>query len=195
MDEQVNVDALMEFYKDKKWAVDYLIQLKNDLDVLTKMTPYAAVTYIRKAIGYDRYLKEYADARKMQADEFYQILDELLEQVKEYKTFDEMFAGIQVYEEEMTRKRQESKQERRGATLSTLHSAKGLEYDVVFILDANEGYIPHRKSVQIEELEEERRMFYVGMTRAKTFLHIYSVAEIYGKPVEPSRFLGELLEG
>ena len=195
MDEQVNIDALMEFYKDKKWAVDYLIQFKNDLDVLTKMTPYAAVTYIRKAIGYDRYLKEYADARKMQPDEFYQILDELLEQVKEYKTFDEMFAGIQVYEEEMTRKRQESKQERQGATLSTLHSAKGLEYDVVFILDANEGYIPHRKSVQIEELEEERRMFYVGMTRAKTFLHIYSVAEIYGKPVEPSRFLGELLEG
>lgn len=193
MDEQVDFNALLAHYSDKKWAVENLIRFKNDLDVLTKMTPYAAVTFIRKSIGYDKYLKEYAEERKIRVEEFYQVLEEMMEQIKEYTTFEEMFAGIQAYEEALAGNRQERSKEKCGVTLSTMHSAKGLEYDVVFIIEANEDYIPHRKSTQTEELEEERRMFYVAMTRAKTYLHIYSVAEIYGKKAEPSRFLAELL--
>lgn len=193
-DEQVDIETLMEYYEDKKWAVDNLTRFSEDLDTLAGMTPYAAVMYIRKAIGYDKYLKEYADAGNMQAENFYEVLDEFLEQIKEYKTFAEMFAGIQAYEESMEKKMRDTKDEKQGIVLSTLHSVKGLEFDVVCMIDVNEGYIPHKKSTQAEELEEERRMFYVGMTRAREFLHIYSVAEIYAKPVLPSRFLEELMK-
>ena len=59
--------------------------------------------------------------------------------------------------------------------------------------DVNEGVVPHKKAVTREELEEERRMFYVGMTRAKKRLHIYYVKERYHKKMEVSRFLAESL--
>ncbi|MFQ9151680.1 MAG: 3'-5' exonuclease [Blautia sp.] len=66
-------------------------------------------------------------------------------------------------------------------TLTTLHSSKGLEFPVVFIVDINEGTIPHRKATLEADLEEERRMFYVGMTRARERLHLYYAKERYGK--------------
>ena len=77
--------------------------------------------------------------------------------------------------------------------LSTMHGAKGLEYKAVFIIDANEGVTPHKKAVMEDDLEEERRMFYVAMTRAKDFLYIYFAKERYHKPAEMSRFVGEFL--
>ncbi len=193
--EKVDLKELMLFYRDKKWAVDNLIQLSNDLHVLKKMTPYAAAAFIRKAIGYDSYLKEYADYRRIHVDELYQVLDEFSEQIREYRTFEEMFAGIQAYEEKLKENQEERNKQKAGVNLATMHSAKGLEYEAVFILEANEGIIPYKKSSLPEEIEEERRMFYVAMTRARSFLHIYSVSELLGKTVEPSCFLGELLLG
>ena len=121
------------------------------------------------------------------------MLDERLEMVREYRTFDEMFTGIEEYEKQLARQKEQSRENKQGVTLTTMHSAKGLEYDVVFIIEANEGLIPHKRSCQPEELEEERRMFYVAMTRARKHLHIYSLSELFGKAAEPSRFLGELL--
>lgn len=191
--EHVSIDALKEYYEEKQWALDYLDQLEQDLSVIRTMTPYAAVTFIRKAIGYDAYLREYADYRKIKVDELYAVLDELSEQVRPYRTYEQMFDGIAAYEEDLAKRRQETRKQHTGITLSTMHSAKGLEYDAVFVIEANEGYTPHKKSVMPEELEEERRMFYVAMTRARKYLHLYCVAEIFGKPVEPSRFIGELL--
>ena len=63
----------------------------------------------------------------------------------------------------------------------TMHSSKGLEFKVVYILDANEGVTPHHKAVLDADLEEERRMFYVAMTRAKDRLHIFYVNERFHK--------------
>ena len=76
----------------------------------------------------------------------------------------------------------------------TLHGAKGLEFDLVFIPDLNEGLIPYKKAVLEEELEEERRMLYVGMTRAKKELHVSHVKNIWNRHAEPSRFLSEILD-
>ena len=73
----------------------------------------------------------------------------------------------------------------------TMHSSKGLEFRVVYILDANEGITPHHKAVLDQDMEEERRMFYVAMTRAKERLHIYYVKERYHKKKEVSRFVKE----
>lgn len=73
----------------------------------------------------------------------------------------------------------------------TMHSCKGLEFKVVYILDTNEGITPHHKAVLEPDLEEERRMFYVAMTRAKDRLHIFYVKERYHKRQTVSRFVVE----
>lgn len=73
----------------------------------------------------------------------------------------------------------------------TMHSSKGLEFKVVYILDANEGVTPHHKAVLDADLEEERRMFYVAMTRAKDRLHIFYVNERFHKKQTVSRFVEE----
>ena len=77
-------------------------------------------------------------------------------------------------------------------SLATLHSAKGLEYANVHILDVNEELIPYKKAVLDVDLQEERRMFYVGITRAKENLHIHSVKKYNGREIERSRFIEEM---
>ena len=77
--------------------------------------------------------------------------------------------------------------------MTTFHGAKGLEFRVVFVIDANESITPHKKSVLDADLEEERRMFYVALTRAKTYLHVYYVKDRFGKEMSPSRFVSELI--
>mgnify|MGYP000785807241 CR=1 FL=1 len=72
-----------------------------------------------------------------------------------------------------------------------MHCSKGLEYKVVFVVDVCEGVIPYNKAVQDYQIEEERRLFYVGMTRAKESLTICSVKKMRGKEVELSRFIKE----
>lgn len=75
----------------------------------------------------------------------------------------------------------------------TFHGSKGLEFDLVFIPHINRGIIPHKKAVSKEEIEEERRMFYVAMTRAKTEL-VLTCIENEQKPEETrSIFMTELL--
>ena len=76
----------------------------------------------------------------------------------------------------------------------TMHGAKGLEYSAVYIPDACEGVTPHKKAVLEADLEEERRMFYVAMTRAKERLRIYTVKERFGHTMSLSRFVEELMD-
>ena len=93
-----------------------------------------------------------------------------------------------------TRQR-EKEQERKGLRLMTLHGSKGLEFHTVFLIEANEGRIPYQKAEKEQNVEEERRLFYVGMTRAKDVLKITYVKIKNGKEISPSRFVEELFEG
>ena len=77
----------------------------------------------------------------------------------------------------------------------TYHSAKGLEFDEVFLPDCIEGVIPDGRAKKQGELEEERRSFYVALTRARKGIHIYVTKTRYSKKTVPSRFIPELLEG
>lgn len=92
----------------------------------------------------------------------------------------------------MNRQSKENEESKEGVIVSTMHSTKGLEFERVFLPDVNEGVIPHKKSMKEEDVEEERRLFYVGVTRAKKYLHILSVKKLYNKDSRPSRFLVEL---
>lgn len=75
----------------------------------------------------------------------------------------------------MNRQSKENEESKEGVIVSTMHSTKGLEFERVFLPDVNEDVIPHKKSMKEEDVEEERRLFYVGVTRAKKYLHILSV--------------------
>ena len=100
--------------------------------------------------------------------------------------------SIEAYRKELERQQEGRKEKQEGVSLMTMHSSKGLEFRVVFILDANEGITPHHRAQLEADLEEERRMFYVAMTRAKDRLHIYYAGERYHKKQEVSRFVKEI---
>lgn len=188
---EVDFEEIKEYYEDKSWVLERLEQLDYDLSVMGRMSPFAAVNYIRRGIGYEDYLREYAELRKIKPEELLDILDELQESARAYKTFESWFAYMEEYKQEL-KKLAEMDNRKDCVTVATMHSSKGLEYSAVFIIDANEGIAPHKKALLSSDVEEERRLFYVAMTRAKESLYIYSVKERYNKHMQPSRFLEEL---
>lgn len=190
----ISFETLRTYYEDKEWMLDRIDRMEIDLRLLTGMTPYAAVNYIRHGIGYEEYVKEYAAARRMKAEELTELLDEIQQSAKPYRTIEEWFEKIEEYAAKLEEKRSAPKKEEDAIMLATLHGSKGLEFKEVFLVDVNEGNIPYKKASAQADFEEERRLFYVGMTRAKDKLHIFYVKERYGKEQEPSQFLDGLLE-
>jgi DNA helicase-2/ATP-dependent DNA helicase PcrA len=195
-----DLEELKRFYEDKDWMVDRLEQFGEDLKIIATMRPFAAVNFIRRGVGYDDFIQEYSEYRGMRSDDMYEILDELQEEAKSHKNFEAWFAYIQEYREELKKQADKSRQLRAGkeqeedaVMLMTMHGAKGLEFQCVFIPDANEGVTPHNKAVLTADLEEERRLFYVAMTRAKSCLHIYYLKERFNKEMSVSRFVEEIL--
>lgn len=189
---QVSLENLKKYYDDKHWVVERIEQLEYQLNILKRMTPYAAINFIRHGIGYEAYLNEYADFRKIKVEDLYEVLNEMQEGAKDFKTFEAWFAHIEEYTKALNDQTKEQNKISNAVTFTTLHSSKGLEFANVFIIDINEGIIPHRKAILDADMQEERRMFYVGMTRAKEHLHMYSIRERYGKNLMPSVFLENL---
>lgn len=190
---EVEFEALRDYYEDKEWMAARIEQLEYDLSVLAGMGPFAAINYIRRGIGYEDYLKEYADMRRMNTEELFDILDEIQESARDFKTCEEWFAHMEEYTEELKKQAAENKDaDTDSIHIVTMHSSKGLEFQAVFIVDANEGITPHKKAVLEDDIEEERRLFYVAMTRAKEYLYIYSTKERYNKTMKRSRFVDEI---
>lgn len=197
----VDIKELKSFYKDKLWMIDKIEQFEYDLQFLSTLKPFTAIDFIRRGIGYNDYIKEYADYRGIRIDDLINVLDELQEEAKSQKSFDGWFEYIKLYGEELKEQAGKSRAMLNGAgqegdfvTVLTMHGAKGLEYTCVFIPDANEGVIPHSKAVLDDDIEEERRMFYVAMTRAKEYLHISYVKERFNKKTDMSCFLHEIIK-
>lgn len=191
LDKQITFELLYDYYEDKEWMCDRLEQMETDLRVVSRLAPYGALQYIRNSIGYEEYLREYALSRRIKVEELLQIYDELSESAHNFKTLAEWENHIREYRESLQQQRKREK-DPNSVMISTLHASKGMEYDIVFILDINEGIIPYQKAVLDADLEEERRMFYVGMTRARKKLYLYNVRERYEKKMLPSRFLEEI---
>ena len=186
-------EELKLFYEDKDWMVDRIEQLQSDLAMLVSLKPYAAINFIRKGIGYDEYIREYAEYRGIRAEDMFDILDELQEDARACETTEAWFDYIKQYGEalqEQENKKYETKED--AVQLLTMHGAKGLEYEIVFLPDVNEGVAPHNKAVLDADVEEERRLFYVAMTRAKTKLIMSYVKTRLHHETDPSRFLDEI---
>ena len=191
-DEIICWEYMMDYYKDKPYVCDKIERLQYDLKMLGRMGPFAAINYIRHVMGYEEYLKEYAEFRRMNAEDLIEVLNELQESARAYKTYDEWFAYMERYKKEMDEMRKRQQEVKEGVHLATMHSSKGLEYDKVFILDAAEGITPYKKAVLDADLEEERRMFYVAMTRAKKELTICWAKKQFSHELTVSRFVEEM---
>ena len=174
----------------KKWQEEHLENLRTDLGQIRRKTPYDGLKYIRKVIGYDEYLEEFAAYRRTSAQVLWEIADEVMETAKDCadaKMFRDRREEMSRQMKEQTRKKG---QQRTGVALMTMHGAKGLEFQAVFLPTLVEGVVPHEKG--LEQIEEERRLFYVAMTRAGEKLCLSAVRKRYEKERTPSRFLAEM---
>ena len=164
---------------------DSVCQLFDDLDMLKRLSPFAAINFIRKGMGYEGYISD--ECRKSGTDPADRIknLDRLSEVAKEYTDISSFLRGIEELKNAM-RRDTHNRSTDDGVFLSTYHGAKGLEYSAVFLPECVEGVIPYKKAVLPAEIEEERRLFYVAMTRAKDELFMYSDSH-------PSPFLERFL--
>ena len=194
---QVNFEDLRKFYCDKDWMLDIIDQFDVDVRMMKNMAPYAAIQYIRKKIGYDDFLKEYAEKHQIPWKRLMDVVAELEERSKNFKSYDEWEIHIAKYtqelEEQQAKARKIKGERENKVQLMTIHSAKGLEFEDVFVIHANEGEIPHQKAEKKDEIEEERRLFYVALTRAKNNLCISYITQKNGNSIKPSRFVEELL--
>lgn len=191
MEDPVDYDKLRFRLRNKEYVVENLDKMMADIKLLKKMRPWPALQFIRNFIGYDSYISSYAEYRQLDAGELFEVLDEFAYMIKDMTSYAELFDFIDEYKTLLVIQ-QEKNRVRKGVNLMTMHSAKGLEFDTVYILDAVEQITPYKKAKTAAQLEEERRMFYVAMTRAKHELHIYVPKTISGKGKEKSRFVEDI---
>ena len=190
---RISFEGLKAYYKDKDWMMPYLDSFEHLILAIQPMRPYAAINFIRKGGGYDDYLREYARKRKIEEGELLQLADEIQDSSRGCLTCEDWMSRIEEYRKRTEEQKKESQNRSSDCvTLATLHASKGLEFTEVYLLNVNEGMIPYQRAFMEDEVEEERRLFYVGMTRAKRKLHLLWVKERYNRHMEPSRFLEPL---
>ncbi|GMQ57571.1 ATP-dependent helicase [Vallitalea sediminicola] len=187
-------EGLYKHSQEKEWMINRLDELQYHLQVIKKSKPYDIIKYIRKEIGYDGYLNNYAAYRKIGIEGLIEILNEIGESTKNFETIHEWFNHIEEYRKLMEESDNNRNIYKDSITLTTMHSSKGLEFGIVWIVGAVEGLIPHEKSNRDKDIEEERRLFYVGMTRAKEYLYISYINNRYDEPAVQSRFLDEIYD-
>ncbi len=183
--ENMNFHKLKEVYGQSTEIKKNIEKLEFDLKMLSNLKPMAAVLYIEKGIGYEKYLRDYAKEKHIRISVLRKQLDEIKNDCCRYDTLERWMSSIAETDEENI--------EEDNIKIMTMHSAKGLEFEAVFIVDVNQGIIPTSKAVRNRDYEEERRVLYVAVTRAKKILGLYAVTENLGCRVEPSMFLNEVI--
>lgn len=184
--EQVEREAWIAYYSDTPVIQARIIRLYKDIENLAGKRLHLQIHYIRKVIGYEAYLREKYGSEKA---------EELIKIGEEFEAFSRQFSSLQemkAYMEESAQAINEPAADQTGVRLLTMHASKGLEFGTVFLPDCNEGKIPSEQAKTQAETEEERRMFYVAMTRAKNRLFLFFQNGKTGKDA-PSRFLSPLL--
>lgn len=168
--------------------------LERQCNLLNTLPPKAFVTYLMKSIGYESYLMEYV--RKQNSN-----ISTVKKHVKALTKLAEAFSDMEAFMDYLKKDGLygEVSREENGQTaiegevkLLTMHGAKGLEFDVVYLPDLAEGNVPHHRSKTEAGIEEERRLFYVAMTRAKEKLCLFYPLDGEASGKKPSRFLNIL---
>ena len=178
----LDLDELNDFYLNK------FTSLRNDFKRLKRMKMEDKIDCILYELGYGDYLDNFNEFSNLN----YNLIFDLIKYLsKDLKTFDEFIEKLDNLKELL----KNASSSKSNISISTMHSSKGLEYDNVFIIDLIDGEFPQKSilnSFDEKLLEEERRLFYVAMTRARKRLFLYTIKERNNLPVEPSIFYNEL---
>ena len=189
--EKVELKILVKYKTLKPYLRKNIQKLIWDLERVGKMEPYAAINYIRKGMGYENWLMKYAKENKYNIEEINEVLDMMSSSAMQYDSYEAFMAYIEDYKDMLDDAGEDNPDEDR-VTIITMHSSKGLEYKTVILPDLNEGLVPQAKARRKEEIEEERRVFYVAMTRAKENLFLTYPEKKGDYKMSPSRFLREI---
>lgn len=196
-DEKDFINALITKCNLHPKQVKTINDLDIDLSYLKTLNPQNAISYIRTSLEYDMYILDYCSNRKMKSNGLIEILNELESSATNFKTIKEYLDHIDRVKSEVVGNK--NKDQGDGVIFTTMHSAKGLEFKNVYIIGVNEGTIPHEKSYDLdddskkdEQIEEERRLMYVAITRAEDKLCISSPQNKYGRKVSVSTFIDDI---
>lgn len=169
-------------------AKEKIFSMVDDIDNLSTMNPSQFVGYLYNVMDYKTGAMSFAAYCGKEEAEIEELLTLLKEEAKQFKTMEEWTT----FAKEYGKKLQEKRKNKEGICLSTYHSAKGLEWDYVFLIDCNESMTPFKKAESPEEIEEERRLFYVAVTRARKGVRFTWTSSNGPKKMFPSRFLTEM---
>lgn len=192
---QISLTALAQSYEacGQRREADRIRELASQLEKMRKMSPYLAIGMVRKTVGYDRYLSERAGKNRLLYEEWGKGVSRLQEEAKQFARIEDWLSYMEAQKRTQPSGGAICGGGGDGVRLMTLHASKGLEFSRVFIPDVNEGNIPYGRMLSDETAEEERRLFYVGMTRAKTALQLLCVQGTNASG-QPSRFLKPLAD-
>ena len=179
---------LRRYYRDRHGMDLILDRFVEDLKAIRALPTEAALIYICMRVGYLSYLEWYSQENHTGLEGVHAIIDALELSARQEPNKQKWLQYAEHYGEELQRSAAKNQAEQ-GVRLMTYHGSKGLEFDVVHLIDVNEGITPYTKAVTEAQIEEERRAFYVACTRAKRELHIYFTENRYAKKCSPSRFL------
>ncbi|MBO6111690.1 MAG: ATP-dependent helicase [Lachnospiraceae bacterium] len=188
-EDTVDPDKLLSLHHDELRIREGIKKLINDRRMMSRLRPELAVHYLLNMTGYLGYLKALSGKDSEKFEIYKENAFEIMERAASYGDIREWIKAA----EEMDEAASKNAQENEGVPIMTMHASKGLEFKKVIIADTIEGIIPYSKAVHISELEEERRLFYVAMTRAQRELNILYIAEDRGRKTEKSRFVAEIL--
>ena len=187
--DNITFDDMIEFYSDKPYMKERIRDMRSDIARLKTMRPSSAILFIRKRIGYDDYIKEASHSSKKRYDDNMKILDSITNLSRDFL---DIRAFLRECNNRLEFNQDENDESHSRVFLYTFHASNGLEFDRVFILDVNEGITPSKKAESEKSLEEERRMFYVALTRAKKSITLCHVRSRNNEKLFPSRFIGEM---
>lgn len=164
-------------------------RLKKDINYLNIISLESAINYIMVAIGYNEYLRKYSSKFKIPMEELEEIVEEFKLACKDYKNINEFLCHVESVEENI---KNSNEKEKNGIILSTIHGVKGMEFENVFLINCNEGLMPHsNNNGDALSLEEERRLFYVAITRTIDNIWLCITENIKGNRRRVSRFIDE----
>ncbi len=197
--ERICMEETLSYYRETPALQEAVRRLFRDFDNLRGKSLRLQIHYIRRVIGYDGYLRDKYGAEK--AEELLRTAENFQSMAERFASWRELDDYISQFGEEIREAHAQKAAEGRGGQtvkpdglqLMTMHAAKGLEFDYVYLPDCQEGKIPYSKSKTEAQIEEERRMFYVAMTRAKSELCVTAYQGKSGKD-QPSRFLKCLVQ-
>ena len=186
---EVSLENLARANRGKDYVREKLEHLARHMEFMRRLDARTAIRFIRKALGYDEWLKTYSSEKGVSHDELLDIAGELEASAEGCRELEDWLAVMEDY-----RSKSKEKEPENGVALMTFHASKGLEFETVFVIDLVEGSVPSNRAKTEEQIEEERRALYVALTRAKKELYVLSSRERLGRTPDESRFVKEMFE-